>query len=419
MAGFKIKSFIQKTQNYLETAKFIFFYNVFERLTFFAFYVSIARYIDKEIFGFVVAVFALTNIVIALFDFGIPFYIQRESAFDFDAKSILIQSIYLKFILLIIFLLIPFLYFIKNVEYWLIIITISLINFFNALNQILVAYLNGRNKFKENFFSIFYSRTPYFLLLILITIFKIDIHIVLFLVLLTLIIQLKFLLKFSDLSLISFIESRVEFSKIKLLLKNSYPFGLGLIFVMMYDRIDVLLIQKFLNNESVAIYSAAYSLYRNSSILSGIIILRVYNEFSKFFKEYRQIDLLTLKTSGLIVVSLSLILILIFIYGGEILIKLFYSYRFIQSAEVLRLVSFAIPFMFLNNLTGVLLNSIHKEKISMLTTFLGLIINVILNLNLIPVYKLNGAVFATIGTEGFIFLIQGLFIYLFIKKIKN
>lgn len=418
MAGKKVKFIFCSFLDYWKSGKYIFLYNIFERLTFFAFYISIARYIDKDIYGFIVAVFSLTNILATIFDLGIPFYIQRESAAGTKAKLFLFQSIYLKLFSLLIFLPIPFLYFSQDINRWLIIFLVSIIIFLALLNQILVAYLNGLNKFRENYLGILYSRLPYFLFLIIAIVFKIDVHFSLVSIFLTLLVQSFFLLRSTDIKLLDFADNRIDFNEIKQLIRASYPFGLGLIFVMMYDRVDVLIIQKLLNNESVAIYSAAYSLYRNTSIFSGIIILKVYNDFSKQFRKSGQIDLSSIKTSFAILILMSLALIMIFVLGGDILIILFFSSRFIQSVEVLKLVSFAIPFLFLNNLTGVLLNSIHQEKLTMFTTLGGLIVNVILNFLLIPVYKLNGAVFATIGTETFVFVSQLLFI-LFVIKIKK
>lgn len=402
---------IQKFLNELRASgKYILLFNILERLTFFVFYVSIARYVDKNIYGFIVSVSSLTNIIATIFDLGIPFFIQRESTTNENTKSFLLQSIFLKLILIIVFLPLPFIYYHSDINNWLIILIVSLINFFSPINQILISYLNGKYLFKENYQAILISRIPYLIFLIFASIFKINFYFSLFSILSTLIAQNIILLRFARLEFKDLLKIKFQPELISMLIRKSLPFGLGLIFIMIYDRFDVLLIQKLLSNETVAIYSAAYSLYRNSSIFSSIILIKVFNDASKFYVENRRLDLKTFLNSGKVLLILSLILILIFNLFGEILIKILYTSKFINSVGILETVSFALPLLFLNNLTGVSLNSIHKEKITMFSTFIGMLINLISNILLIPELGVYGGVISTIITELSILIFQLIFV---------
>jgi len=417
VAGKTIKIFFTDLKSYFDSGKYIFLFNLLERLTFFAFYISIARYVEQQTYGFIVSVFALTNIIATIFDFGIPFYIQRESATNEDAKLSLYYSILIKLISILVLLPIPFLYFGLGTEHWIIII-VSLINFFSPVNQVLIFYLNGKYLFKENFRAILSARIPYLIFLIVATVLKINFYFSLTFILFSLIVQNLILSKIAECNYFDLTKVRVNLSSIISLLKKSLPFGLGIIFGMVYDRVDVLIIQKFLSNESVAIYSAAYSIYRNSSILSGIFLSKFYNDCSKYFLINRKIDLNTFLVNLRILVCLSITLILIFNLFGDFLIQLFFTSRFIYSAQVLGIVSFAIPFIFLNNLTGVALNAIHKEKITMISTFIGMIVNISFNLYLIPKIGIFGAVISTIITEWIILVIQ-LCAIVFFNRIKK
>lgn len=401
------------------SGKYLLLFNIIERLTFFAFYVSIARYVDQSIYGFIVTVFSFTNIIATIFDFGIPFYIQRESATNENIKPILVNSIFIKLISILIFLPLPFLYFYSNLNNWVIILLVSIINFFAPVNQILIYYLNGKYLFKDNYRAILIARIPYIIFLVIATILKINLHLSLLFILLSLVIQNFILLKKSQLHYIHLLKIEINFRLILNVIKKSFPFGLGVIFIMIYDRFDVLLIQKFISDEAVAIYSAAYSLFRNSSILSGIIMIRVYNDFSKYYVVNHKIDFKIFLNSLKVLLFLSLILILIFNFLGENIISLFYTSRFIHSARVLGAVSFALPFLFLNNLTGVTLNSIHKENLTMFSTLIGMIVNVGLNFLLIPRFGIFGGVISTIATENLILVIQLIFIMILMKEDKN
>lgn len=403
-------------KDYWASGKYIFIFNIIERLTFFAFYISIARYVEQGIYGFIVSVFSLTNIIATIFDFGIPFYVQRESATTENTKLVLSYSLFIKVISVIVFLPLPFIYFITNLNYWSIILLISLINFFLPVNQVLISYLNGKYLFKENYQSILLARIPYLLFLIFATLLKIDFHFSLITILLSLLIQNKLLIQKSGFSYVYFIKYKIDFNSIKNIIKRSLPFGLGVVFTMIYDRIDVLLIQKFLSNEAVAIYSAAYSLYRNSSILSGIILIKAYTDSSKYFIIKRKMDQKFLLDNFKILFLLSIVLVLCFNLFSEMLIRIFFTSKFIESAKILGAISFALPFLFLNNLTGVTLNSMHKEKITMFSTFFGMIVNISLNIYLIPKVGIIGAVVSTILTEMSILIFQLIYLLTLNKR---
>jgi len=419
VAGKTIKIFFNDLKSYFNSGKYIFLFNLLERLTFFAFYISIARYVDKEIYGFIVTVFTFTNIIATIFDFGIPFYIQRESATNEKSNLILIHSVFIKIISILIFLPLPFIYFLSNLNQWDIILLISVINFFAPVNQVLIFYLNGKYLFKENYKAILISRIPYFLFLIFATLFKINFRLSLLFILLSLITQNILLTKKSGFALVNLLKTKLSIQIVIGVIKKSLPFGLGVIFTMIYDRIDVLLIQKFLSNEAVAIYSAAYSLYRNSSILSGIFLIKVYNDVSKYFITKGKIDFKTFWQTFRILILISLGLILFYNLIGEFLVKLFFTSKFIYSVKILGAVSFALPFIFLNNLTGVTLNSINREKVTMFSTFIGMLVNVATNLLIIPKIGILGAVISTIITEWIILVCQLLAIIFINRKLNN
>lgn len=155
----------QEIKNYFSQDKYIFLYNIFERFTFFAFYISIARHVEKDLYGLIVSISAFTNIKASIFDLGLQFYIQRESTTNNISRKNLLNILYLKIALMVILLPLPLFYFSSNHRFLTIIVLISLINLYHPLNQILVFYLNGKDKFKINFYSVFYSRIILFTLL--------------------------------------------------------------------------------------------------------------------------------------------------------------------------------------------------------------------------------------------------------------
>jgi len=137
-----------------------------------------------------------------------------------------------------------------------------------------------------------------------------------------------------------------------------------------------LLAKYYINNKKLFYKSLKYTKYL--SIISGLIILVITNFLSQF--------------------------IISFISGN--------SYK--ESSEILKIISFAIPFLFINNVFYY--EYVIKNKIFQINfvLFTALLINLILNIIFLPIYNIIAASYITIITEFYI-----LVLYLFINISKS
>ena len=202
------------------------------------------------------------------------------------------------------------------------------------------------------------------------------------------------------------LQLRFDYTVLKKILYSSVPIGIGIIFVLVYDRIDILLIERFISFEAVAVYSIAYSLYKIPYIISGVILTPVFTDLSKSYSLNDKIDPHEILLVSLILLIISVAAILFVNIFGETIILFFYSTKYSFSIPYLKYLVFALPGLFFNNLTGVISNSIRKEKIPMISNGFGALINVVINIVLIRFYGLWGAVAATIISEYFVFTLQ-------------
>lgn len=412
-----------KSENELKSiwanGKYIFLYNVFERLTFFAFYISIARYIDKELYGLIVSAFAFANILAAFIDFGFPIYIQREAASEKLRIDQLSNAISFKFYLMIFFVPVPLIYFKGDLYISLIIVLVSLINFFYSILQILIFYLNGKNKFGVSFYSILYSRIILFLGLIYFTIIGIEVYKSLSFLFFILLFQSIYLIKQIKEIKLKDLFTLLDFEVIKNLIKSSFPFALSVIFVMILERIDILILQYFRGNDEVAVYSVAASLFRQTSIISSVFYFQSFNFYSRIYSDFdREKFVSQLKVDSLLLLGLGIFTTVCFELFGDFLVKVLFGIKFFDSVMYLKKLAFAIPLIFIVGLNGVLLNSFRRERINMLITLLAVVFNFTLNLIFIKYYGIFGAVMATILTNIVIFIFQVYYLARFIKVIK-
>jgi O-antigen/teichoic acid export membrane protein len=199
---------------------------------------------------------------------------------------------------------------------------------------------------------------------------------------------------------------RLKGEILKRIFASSVPLGLGVFFVVVYDRIDILLIQNIIGLESVSFYAVAYSFYKIPHIIGGVFLTPLYTDLSAEFESKNKIDYNKIKKLGLFLVIFCILSIAIYFFLSDILIEFVYGKKYLLSADILKLLVLALPFLFLNNLTGVTLNSIRKEKYAFLSTTSGSVFNIIMNIFLLKIIGIAGAVVSTIMTELLVFLIQ-------------
>jgi len=306
----------------------------------------------------------------------------------------------------ILFALVIFVYLFSNLLIDPVIISIiGLLVYLNGFNVILNSFLYGRGKYKKSFIGYLLSRLVYVILIFLFIILKVQSYLILLTLLISMVIHFFILL---DLCKNENLRIRLRFKRAILMkvLKSSVPIGLGSVFVLMYDRIDVLIIERMISFEAVAVYAIAYSLYRVPQIISSVILTPVYTDLSKTYSTNKAIEYHKIIIVFIILIVVSTISIIFVQLFGKSIILFFYGDKYSSSIPYLKYLVFAIPGLFLNNLTGVISNSVRKEKIPMISTGITAVVNILVNIILIPLYGIWGAVAATIMSEYFVFIIQ-------------
>ncbi|HEX2786713.1 MAG TPA: polysaccharide biosynthesis C-terminal domain-containing protein [Ignavibacteria bacterium] len=364
-----------------------------------------ARFYPVDDYGIIISSFALSNIVILFFDFGLPIYLQKTIAQDAKASTDLVYaSVKIIFYSFPVYILISFISFLIIYPFFspLLVIEIVLIiflsNFINLFSKILFA----KNKFKELFYVQNIIRFAILLCVFLETLlldFQIEFSLGFYLIgnlILTL-----YLLVFVIKSLQTKYRS-IPFKSVIKILKISFPLALAVLFNFLYDKIDIVLISKFTNFYETSYYSVGYGLYKSATLVFAFLLIVGLNKASNLSSNKTALKILFNKYASLLI-FISIILNLILFFGGGTIISIIYTDKFAASDFVIKILSFAVLGISLNNLTGVILNGIGDFKGNMYVTLIGLVINVLLNLIFIPQYGIAAAAVITLITEYFIF----------------
>ncbi len=407
-------SLLQKNpdQNIFRRGKFQFLSSLIEKTTFLILYLYIAKNFTRHEFGLVVLSFTFFNILSSFSDLGLPAYCQREAARIETMGNKLAGLLKIKVILLIPFLLTGLILRREDLAYSGLIIVAGLFVYISSVNDIFVKYLYGKNKFGLAFSLLFYSRLIFYFSILFALILNIRYDLLIAVLAISSIINLIFLLNQSSIKSAG-VSGDLGYYDLKNILKSSLPLWLGSIFVWCYNKLDLLLIQAFLGTASVAYYAAAYSIYQFPQILFGLVLSPLYTDLSAQYgkREICSYHEIIKKNSMMFFIIFSLVLIYL-ISPGRIITIIFGS-GYSNTGPVLRILSLALIPLFLNNITGIILNSAGREKLQMAGTFTGLIINLVLNLFLLPKISIIASAIATVATESVVFTIQ---LYYIIKK---
>jgi len=186
--------------------------------------------------------------------------------------------------------------------------------------------------------------------------------------------------------------------QISYLLKESWPLVISGLVLMLYMRIDQIMLGGMLGDVQVGIYSVALRFIEIWYFLPVIIcsslfpnIIKAKSVSDDLYKDKMQ-KLYNLL--ALIGISIS-----VFIYiFSEPIIKFFFGSEYIESAAVIKIYAWVNVFYFLSSSSGRWYINEGLQKQALIRNILGLIIAVCLNYILIPSYGVKGAAIGTLIT---------------------
>lgn len=229
----------------------------------------------------------------------------------------------------------------------------------------------------------------------------------------TLVIALLLLLKHIEKP---YFEWNIKFSLS--LLRKSYPYALLIILMVIYTRIDGVMLERINGPYQAGIYAQGFrlldALYMFGMIFAGLL----YPMFSRNLKKSKESvsDLLT--TSANLLMGGAIVIVFVTIYNSSYLLSLIYT-DYLVAIPAFNWLMLSFLAICINFIFGTLLTANGSLKILNYSSFIGIIINVALNLYLIPTRGAEGAAFATFITQSFTAVIQfGYCIKLFSIKIN-
>ena len=190
-----------------------------------------------------------------------------------------------------------------------------------------------------------------------------------------------------------------DFGEFKKILKNALPVAVSLLFVILYFKMDTVMLSLMRPSADVGMYSVAYKVLEIvifvPAILAGLLMPILSKEAVNISERFRRI--MALSFDIMLALALPAAVVMIILAGP--IIAVVGGAGFGQSVLILRVLAVAVILIFFGNLGGNALVALNLQNKSVWIYALGAVLNFVANLIFIPRYGALAAALNTVLTE--------------------
>ncbi len=196
------------------------------------------------------------------------------------------------------------------------------------------------------------------------------------------------------------------------ILKSAWPFALLVGFSAIYNRIDVVIITGMLGFAQTGIYTSAYKFFDLLNFFPASVSHALFPALSGFMATGKIAEVkITLEKYLRLMIAIAVPMAV----GGAILsgqlILLVAGERFLEAGKILAILIWAIAILFIYiPVNSLVISQLTKKAV--VITGVNVILNIVGNIVLLPIYGIKGSAIMTVVSE----LVQGGFYFYLVKK---
>lgn len=183
------------------------------------------------------------------------------------------------------------------------------------------------------------------------------------------------------------------------LLRDSWPLILSGIVTSIYMRIDQVMIKEMLNTEAVGQYAAAVRLSEAWYFIPVVVTSSLFPAIVNAKKQNEELYYLRLQKLYNLMTWTAVTIAIFMTFLSDWVVDLLYGDQYNQAGAVLMIHAWAGIFVFLGVVSGKWFLSENLQILAFWRVFFGMIVNIILNILLIPKYGIQGAAVATLISQ--------------------
>jgi len=184
-------------------------------------------------------------------------------------------------------------------------------------------------------------------------------------------------------------------SKIRSILVRAFPLVLDGFVVLAYMKVDQLLVGQLLGMAALGQYAVAVRLVEFSYIIP-VVLVGVFNTFIYKNDAYRSSNFGQLMS---LLTLISIIGLMVACLVGRVFISFLYGADFSNSGLILQIYVLALPIVFWGVASARWLIEAGQQKHLLCRNLVGFLVNIVLNVLLIPILGITGAAIATLVSQ--------------------
>lgn len=200
-----------------------------------------------------------------------------------------------------------------------------------------------------------------------------------------------------------------SFGRAKDLIKESWPLIISSFGIIIYQKIDQIMLAKMTNDTEVGIYAVAVKLSEVWIFIPSVITASYFPKIVMSQKLSNDIYLKELQKLYDVMVVIALVITFPIIIFSEQIILLLYGIEFHEAASVLSIHVCGAVFVFMGLARSKWIVNEGLIKSGLVFHLTGAFINVVLNFFLIPIYYSTGAAVATVVSYFFAYYLATIF----------
>lgn len=197
-------------------------------------------------------------------------------------------------------------------------------------------------------------------------------------------------------------------------LASSLPFALLILFSMFSGRIDAIMLERIKGSFDAGIYAMAFRLGDMLTMISYLFAVLLLPMFSRQLAQNEEPRHLFSTSFRLLLAGCTWVALIAF-FQPDAILNMLYTEHIHEASNVLPWTIASAAMFSLQYTTGTLLTAGHKMKTLIVIACLSLVVNVSVNVQLIPIKGPVGAAQAAFLTQTFVFLLQSTFIHRFYR----
>ena len=192
---------------------------------------------------------------------------------------------------------------------------------------------------------------------------------------------------------------------------KSYPMAISSLAIFLMMTFDIVFLKKFKGDETVAYYAIAMKLVSILFMINNSVYISVSLKIAQLYTDNNKKELSkALKQSARMIVALTLPVVLFVCLFSENILY-FFGENYTQSKQALLILMVGQLFASFFGVSAIYLNMTGRQSIFQIVLIFAVVLNLILNIILIPVYSMTGAAIAFVSSLLFWNIITAIIVY--------